>query len=186
MNKSKYFKDLIPLVAICLVASLLLAVFNMITEGPIRENADKEARETRQRIMPAAASFEEQNVPEGLNTCFASKDEGGNVIGYIVTKTVSGYGGEIELTLGADLEGKITGLNVGGDNFSETAGLGAKSKDPEFTDQFMGKATPLTLIKAGGTSAEDTIDAISGATITSTAVVNGVNAMGEAISALMQ
>lgn len=181
MNKSKYFKDLIPLAAICLVASLLLAVFNMITEGPIAENADRAARETRQSIMPAAASFQQQEVSgDAVSTCFAALDDAGGTIGYIVTKTVAGYGGEIELTLGADMEGKITGLSVGGDNFSETAGLGAKSKEPEFTSQFVGKSGELKTNKAGGT-----IDAIAGATITSTAVTGGVSAMNAYIETLI-
>ena len=56
MNK-KSFRDLIPLVAICLIAAALLAVFNMVTEGPIKANAAAEAEKTRIRLLSAAASF---------------------------------------------------------------------------------------------------------------------------------
>ena len=51
----KFFRDLVPLVGFCLIAALLLAVFNMITEGPIAENALRAAQETRTRLLSAAA-----------------------------------------------------------------------------------------------------------------------------------
>ena len=60
----------------------------------------------------------------------------------------------------------------------ETAGLGQKATLPEFYEQFKGKGTKLS-VKKGGGAGENEIDAISGATITSTAVTNVVNAATE-------
>ena len=179
----KYLKDLVPLVGICLVAALLLGIFNMITEGPIAENSARAAQQTRSQLLSTAASFEPVELEEGSNmdSCYQGLDANGDPVGYVVATTVGGYGGEIVVTVGVDNDNVITGINVGGDNFSETAGLGAKSKEPAFTDQFKGKTVPLKLIKANGEKGEDTIDAISGATITSTAVTGGVNSAAKFI-----
>ena len=89
--------------------------------------------------------------------------------------TVTGFGGPIEVTVGVDTHGTVTGLSVGGSSFAETAGLGAKAKEPAFTDQFVGKTAPLTL--------KVDVDAISGATITSRAVTDGVNTAAAAVPA---
>ena len=177
----KFFRDLVPLVGFCLVAALLLAVFNMITEGPIAENALRAAQETRSRLLSDAASFEQIELEEGsaMDSCYEGFDANGESVGYVVETTVGGYAGEIVVTVGLDADNVITGINVGGDNFSETAGLGAKAKEASFTDQFVGESVPLTLAK-GTTGLQDgVIDAISGATITSTAVNGGVNSAGK-------
>ena len=61
---------------------------------------------------------------------------------------------------------------------SETAGLGAKCTEEEFAGQFAGKsANGIEYVKGGGASADNQIDAISGATITTNAVTEGVNAV---------
>lgn len=173
----KYLKDLVPLVAICLVAALLLGVFNMITKGPIAENTARVAQETRTRLLPSAVNFEPVELEEGsaMDSCHAGLDADGNTVGHVVETTVGGYGGEIVVTVGVDADNVITGINVGGENFSETAGLGALAKEAAFTDQFIGEKAPLTLAKGTSGTQDGIIDAISGATITSTAVNGGVN-----------
>ncbi len=103
----------------------------------------------------------------------------GKAVGYVSVGTVTGFGGPVEITVGLDNDTTLTGIRVGGASFSETAGLGAKSKEPAFYEQFAGKSYPVDLSKNGGE-----IDAITAATITSSAVVRGVNntvkAMAEA------
>ena len=179
----KFFRDLVPLVAICLVAALLLAIFNLITEGPIADNARRAAEATRSRLLTAAATFEQLELEEGsaMDSCYEGFDANGESVGYVVETTVGGYAGEIVVTVGLDAENVITGINVGGDNFSETAGLGAKAKEPGFTDQFIGETVPLSLAKGTSGTQDGIIDAISGATITSTAVNGGVNSAGKFI-----
>ena len=61
-------------------------------------------------------------------------------------------------------------MTVGGEGFAETAGLGAKAQEAEFTDQFLGKAGPFTY-------GENGVDAIAGATVTSTAVLEALNSL---------
>ena len=107
-----------------------------------------------------------------ISEVYEGKD-GADIVGYTVKVLPKGYGGEIELIVGISSDGKITGINIG--NMSETPGLGAKAKESDFQSQFTDKpASDLTLVK-GSASSEDEVSAISGATITSTAVTNGVN-----------
>lgn len=184
--KNENLKTLLPLVVICLVAALLLGVFNQITEGPIRENSQKAAMETRQRLLPAASSFEEQSAEDsGLMSLYRGLNDGGETVGYVAETAVNGFGGEIVVTVGMGMDGTITAISVGGDNFSETAGLGALAKEASFTDQFQGRSVPLTVVKGNADRDDTTIDAISGATVTSSAVNNGVNAAGAYMQTLL-
>ncbi|MBQ2617784.1 MAG: FMN-binding protein, partial [Synergistaceae bacterium] len=84
-----------------------------------------------------------------------------------------GYGGQIGFVVGITKDGTVKAINIL--NHSETPGLGAKSTEPEFYGQFADKSSlPLKVVK-GGASNPDEIAAISGATITSNAVTDGVN-----------
>ena len=182
----KYMRDMVPLVVICLVAALLLASFNLLTKDPIEQNSLRAAEETRTRMLPTAASFEAMEVTEGSNmdSVYQGLDASGEPVGYVIQTTVNGYGGEVVVTLGMDMDGVITGVDVGGENFSETPGLGALAKEPKFTQQYIGKTVPLTLVKGNEPKGDNTIDAISGATRTSSAVNGGINLAGKYISDL--
>lgn len=155
----------IILMVFCLVAAAALAVTNLLTKDVIANNAAKESMQTRLALLPGSATFEdmENGVSVGL-------DQDGNVVGYAGVGTANGFGGEVESTVVLYPDGTIAGISVGGANFAETAGLGARAKEPEFAAQFAGKAAPVALKQNGGE-----IDALSGATITSKAVINGVN-----------
>ena len=177
----KYMRDMVPLVVICLISALLLASFNLLTKDPIQQNSQRAAEETRTRMLPAASSFEAMEVTEGSNmdSVYQGLDASGEAVGYVIQTTVNGYGGEVVVTLGMDMDGVITGVDVGGENFSETPGLGALAKEPKFTQQYIGKKVPLTLVKGNEPKGENTIDAISGATRTSSAVNGGINLAGK-------
>ena len=87
------------------------------------------------------------------------------------TTAAQGFAGPVAVTLTLDDSLTIQSIEIGDDQFAETDGLGAKAKDAEFTDQFVGKILPLK---------DGDIDAISGATITTNAVLDAVNAIYEA------
>ena len=159
------------LVFICVIVGGALATVNQLTAGAIEQHAIEEANAARYASFPGADSFEEVtlNADSGIDYCYAAMVNG-EVAGYVVQVTVSGFGGPMELTVGMDLEQKLTGINVGGSDFSETPGLGAKAKDSKFTGQFAGLTIP-TQLGSG-------VDAITGATITSGAVSGGVNKAG--------
>jgi electron transport complex protein RnfG len=170
----KKFPPFAILTVISLCAALLLAMTNAVTVGPIAVASAKAADEARRAVLTDADSFEELSHDDTVSSLYRGL-KGGETIGYTATTTVVGYGGQIEVTVGIDTDGALTGLSVGGSKFAETAGLGAKAKEPAFTGQFVGKTAPLTLKKD--------VDAISGATITSTAVTKGVNIAAAAVAA---
>ncbi len=179
MNK-KYLRDLVPLVVICLVAAALLAGFNLITKGPIEKNAQLAAIQTRESLLQAD-HFEQMELEEGatVTSCYQGFDADGNSVGYVLEIPWNGYASEIVVTVGIDADNKITGISVGGENFKETAGLGALAKEPAFTEQFAQKSIPVKCVRSNEPKGENTVDAINGATITSAAVTAGVNAAGK-------
>ena len=157
------------LTLIALVAALALGATYNGTKDTIAKQEAEKAVAVRQELLPAATDFALCETEEGAAEVWRGLNADGSAAGYVSTGTVTGFGGPVEVTVGTDAEGIITGVRVGGANFQETAGLGAKSKEPAFYEQFTGKAYPVDLTKNGGE-----IDAITAATITSSAVVRGV------------
>jgi Predicted NADH:ubiquinone oxidoreductase, subunit RnfG len=108
-----------------------------------------------------------------INEVMQALDASGQLIGYVITVTDhEGYGGDIQFSMGVTLDGILNGISLL--SISETAGLGMKAGDvlvPQFADK---KVESFTYTKSGSTN-DSEIDAISGATITTNAIVNGVN-----------
>ena len=102
-------------------------------------------------------------------------DEAGDIIGYVLTVTTSeGYGGDITFMVGIRNDGSVNGISML--TISETAGLGMNAQSEEFLSQYAGKQVDQFVYSKSGASAENEIDVITGATITTNAVTNGVNA----------
>lgn len=164
------------LFVICAVASLMLSLTNNITAPVIEQRNIQANNESRQQVLQVAEEFSEvKDVKGDLIEEVYQGTKGGEVVGYTIKTTPKGYGGKVEVMVGISNDGKISGVKIG--NHSETPGLGSKSADPSFKDQYNGKGTktPLNVVK-GNASNENDIVAISGATITSKAVTAGVNA----------
>ncbi len=163
---------------VALVAGLMLGMTNGLTEEKIEEQALLAADAARRNVLPAAQEFELMELKEGaaVQDCYAAKANG-QLAGYTAQITVKGYGGEIEIITGMDIDGAITGISVGGANFAETAGLGARAKEPWFMEQFRGITPPA--VKS------ENVDGISGASITTGAVLSGVNKCADYIKALI-
>ena len=163
----------LALCIIALAAGLLLALTNQLTADRIEEQNAIKANAARASVLPAATEFKALELNQewvaslGVDNCYEGYDEAGNLVGYTSQITVKGYGGEIEVVVGMDLEGVVTGVSVGGADFAETAGLGAKTKEPAFTDQFIGIVPPAVL--------KENVDSVTGASISSGAVVSAVN-----------
>ena len=150
---------------ITLVAALLLAGVNEITKTKIAEAEKNSNVQAMKMLFAEADEFKEisKSVTEGF------KD--GQSIGFCVNVSPKGYGGEIKLMVGIDCENKVTGIEVL--SHSETPGLGAKSTSDEFKSQFKGKDTDLGVVKTK-TQNSDEIQAITGATVTSRAITDGI------------
>jgi len=150
-----------------------------------RELADIVAR---QDVFPEADSFEK--ISEEKLSKFENKaiidvyyaKSGDDVVGYVVKTRPSGFSGNIDVTTGVTLEGIITGVRIG--NNQETPGLGAKSMLPEFYGNYNGLSIVSTIGVNKVSPGENEILAISGATITSQAVTDGVNFINEIFNQL--
>jgi electron transport complex protein RnfG len=189
-EKKSMIKDALILFAITLVAGLLLGIVYNVTKEPIAQQKEKAKTEASKNVFAAAESFENYDefnadtAAQALSSAGLSGmdidevscafDGSGSLLGYVITVTDhNGYGGDIQFSMGVTLDGTLNGISLL--SISETAGLGMKAGDvlvPQFADK---KAEQFTYTKTGST-ADSEIDAISGATITTTAVVNGVNA----------
>ena len=176
------FKLGLNLLIISAVAALLLALTNSVTASTIAQRNEQANAEARKLVLESAQDFEQVKDVKTDNSkgvevseIYEAKDASGNTVGYTLKVLPSGYGGTIELMVGIDsANGQVSGINVVSN--SETAGLGAKATDLEFSDQYKGKPLEELSVLKNGTPGDTEIKAISGATITSTAVTNGVDA----------
>ena len=176
------FKLGLNLLIISAVAALLLAFTNNVTADTIAKRNEQANAEARKLVLESAQDFEQVKDVKSDNSkgvevseIYEAKDASGNTVGYTLKVLPSGYGGTIELMVGIDsANGQVSGINIVSN--SETAGLGAKATDPEFSDQYKGKPLEELSVLKNGTPGDTEIKAISGATITSTAVTNGVDA----------
>ncbi len=176
------------MVAITLIAGLLLGIVYQVTKEPIAVQEAKAKQEACQEVFADAASFDAVEVAmveesawnsagygqETIDEVMMAKDSAGSTLGYVVTVTTKeGYGGDIRFTVGVRMDGTVNGISIL--SISETAGLGMQAEavlKPQFADKNVEK---FEYTKSGATS-ENQVDAISGATITTNAVTNGVNA----------
>ena len=180
MTMGQIIKKLtVPLVAICLVCSFLVAYAHDATKATIAKKAADDTKAAYAMVFPNVGDLTKEKAPAPSKTNLikdiqCSKKDG-KVNGYIYTVTPSGYGGPMEVMVGIGSDNKITGIKVL--QHGETPGLGAKSTEPEFPKEFVGKETKseIKVIKSGSPKADE-IRAITAATITSRAVTSGVNA----------
>jgi electron transport complex protein RnfG len=155
------------LVIVCLVAAIGLSQVYLVTQPLIEKQKTDAVTNALGQVLPAAASFEEQE--EGL---WYGLDRDGSKVGIVFRCAPRGYGGPVETMVGVDLNGQVAGIRIASpaEGMKETPGLGLKSRDDWFRDQFKGlTADQVRLKKDGGP-----LDAISAATITSRAVAEGV------------
>lgn len=186
-------RDAIILFFITLFAGLALGAVHEVTLEPIAQAQLAANTATYKQVYPEAASFEEVEGAADLiaaaaadlasqgygnvrvDAAQAALDANGSVIGYLITSNSSdGYNGDVQISVGVTAEGNLTG--VGFLSISETPGLGMKAKEPEFKDQFAGKPAATFEVTKMAPSADNQIQAISGATFTSKAVTGAVNA----------
>lgn len=156
------------LLVIAIVAGGILVLVNSLTADQAASKATAEQKAAMLRVFPGAQGFTELPLAEGaeVSRCYAAAANN-KIIGHVAGITVTGYGGPVDILVGVDMEGSITGVSVGGDKFHETPGLGEKVLYPAFTDQFKGLVSPVAL--------NEGVNVITGATISSSAVVSGVN-----------
>ncbi len=160
------------LACICIVVSALLGYVNSITKDKIAAISFEKMQKAMADIMPGC-SFEEITLDKSspLDALYTAKDSSNNSVGVCSKVTVSGFANDIVLIVGIKNDGSVAGVRI--TEINETAGLGSRTNDPEWLSQFNGLSGKLNLVRKSKTVPTDVV-AVSGATISSTAVTKGV------------
>lgn len=176
-----YLRIIGTLFVITAVVAVMLALVNGLTRPTIQRLAEEKRIAALEEVMPDA-TYEafEYNGGDSRILALQGAFRQDELAGYCVQVSTNGFGGAIEMMVGVDVNGRVTGVSIL--SMSETAGLGARASEPEFLGQYAGTFGSVTLKKDDAQNGE--IDAISGATITSRAVTGGVDAALNAVAEL--
>jgi len=152
------------LLAISVIFTVALAGVYQMTEPAIRQGEIDAANEARAFVLEGAESFTEivAPYPEGVAEVYKAD----NGAGYVVRAAGSGYGGPVTFMIGVGADGDVVGITVFDHN--ETPGLGSKIGEEAYLRKYIGSADP------------DSVDGITGATITSGALKSALRLAGEA------
>ena len=189
--KNKILHDAVILTVITIVAGFLLGLVHDVTLKPIADATFKKQQAAYRNVFKDADSFEEyadfdadaatqaaadagfvNDLVEGAQVAL---DASGNPLGYVITVTSTECSqANITLSMGVTMEGVLNGYETTA--ISETPGLGSKVADADFKSQFEGKSVETFTVTKTGASSDSEIDALSGATISTRAVTNAINA----------
>ncbi len=193
MNSTFYknfVKPVLTLALITLIAGVALSTVYTVTKDPIEANELAKKRAAYKAVCEAAADFVDIDAANAaiasqgsayadgtfgsttIDEAYAAVDANGNVVGYVFSITNgNAYNPPLKLALGVAPDGTV--LKISFTELNETPGKGSKADDAAFKDQFNGHAVDAFVLNGSG---EEGIDAISGATVTSKAVLFAVNA----------
>lgn len=156
-------KNLMPSITALIAAAVILFGASAVLPAAAEERTAQERQQVMALLLPGNTSFEEEAY-EGEDTNITGVYKGET--GYVIETTVAGYVDDIVMWIGVDNDGEVTGVTVR--DMSETRGLGSKAKtDMAFLQQFMGTS--------GDAALGENVDALTGATVTSKAVVKSIN-----------
>ena len=158
--KNDFVKPIVVLMLICLVIAAALAFTNKTTAPIIEETQRLKAEAARKEVLPDADSFELMDLsdlPARVTEIYKSTND----VGFVFMLKTKGYSGDMKLICGIDKDGKIVACKTLSQ--TETQGLGTRTTEPEFRDQFVGKDSSLS-----------GVDTITGATISSKAYLAAI------------
>jgi len=192
-------EDLIPkpviiLTVITLIAGACLSGVYVMTSDRIAANRERANQQALLAVCPDASTFAHvdavdeavaaaEGQPYGtgfgnsyINKALAAEDASGSTVGYVIEVTSKdAYDGSLTLVVGIRTDGTINSISF--TELNETAGMGMLCKEDAFRTQFDNvNVSEFTLNKTGTSTEENVIDSVSGASTTSGAVVNAVNA----------
>lgn len=189
MNK-KIVHDALILTAFTLVLGFVLGLVYEITKEPIAAADAATAQAAYKEVFEEADSFEayegfdkeaalslmeENGYNDEITDVQTAKGSDGSTLGYVITVLAKdGSQANITFSVGIAADGTVNGYSI--TSIAETPGLGDKAKTEEFSGQFRKKQVEKFEVVKQAPASDSEIEAISGATITSRAMANGVNA----------
>ena len=174
---------IVTLTVVAILAGLALARSYQYAHPLIEANKLKELKEAIFVVLPGAERYDEIQV--GKTTVYRGMDVAGSLIGYAFIASGGGFQGKLKIMIGIGSELiALTGIRVL--ESLETPGLGAKITEAPFESQFSGLeiSPPVQYVKnrrPDEPKAPNEIDAITGATISSKAVVHIINTAASAV-----
>lgn len=168
-QKASILRLTLTLLVITSAVSAVLAGVNMLTKDKIAAMQEKKTLDAVAQVMEGDATLLTDVPCEGMIQAVYDCANG-----YAVQVSTVGFGGDMVMIVGVTHAGKVTGVSI--ISHTETAGLGAVAADDSakgkaFREQFTQLTGPFAVTKDGGQ-----VDAITGATVTSRAVTQGINA----------
>lgn len=148
------------LFAICAIAALLLSLVYALTEPKINQQKEEAQQRAIREVLTGAEEIETR-YKDGI-TYYEAKDKAGKLLGYIFITETQGYASTIRIAASINPQGRIIAIKILEQN--ETPGIGSRITEEAFTDKFKHKEVEQL----------DNIDAISAATISSSAVIKAV------------
>ena len=174
-------KSSLALLIISALSALFLSGVHTITRAPIEQQRLMYENAAIAEILPGVTETRQMEAGAGIVTgAVSGYNAGGVLIGYVVSASARGYSGPVGIIAGFDTRGTLTGVRVVMQ--SETPGLGSLIQEPVFLSQFEGLSGPFQVTRARGGSRPDEIETLASATISTNAVVIGVNAAIEYIN----
>lgn len=158
----------VTLFIITAVSGAVLSLVNALTADTIAMRQEAARQKAMACVMPSADVFSDLYSENTDIQRISGAYKGTKFVGYCVEVSSNGFGGAIELMVGVNPNGKVTGVTILG--HGETPGLGARAENPDFLGQYVGKSGKISVGQGG-----NAVNAITGATITSKAVTEGVN-----------
>lgn len=176
MQKLKFLKPAIPLTVISVIIALLLAVVNAVTADRIVQNTLIEKENAIKNIFSECDTFKSSSATfeNSVSDAGSVLNANGEVIGYYADVSPIGFKGEISLIVGTDTEGTV--INVVLLAASETPGVGTKATDSSYLSNYSGLAL----------DGIDGVDTITGATISSRAVRQGIKSAVQTIENILK
>lgn len=189
-NKKEFPMAAVNLTIITLIAGLALSGVYAMTKDKIAEQKMAASAASFKEVCPDAEKFsydddltaaiETTTYDESLgrtriNEVVVGEAADGSVVGYVMSATSSdGFDGDITFSIGFAPDGTVNSIAF--TELNETAGMGMLCGEDAFKNQFNGvKTDAFKLNKSGGSTADNEIDSVSGASTSSGAIVNAVN-----------
>lgn len=191
-QKIDFLRLALTLFAITALVAVMLALANYFTAPIILASAQERLNNSLNSLMADAVSFElvEEYEPQvnlgsvkvSVPAVYSAVDANGQSIGYCVRVTPVGYSDLIEMIVAINGEGAVSGVQIL--SIADTPGIGMKVQtDEEFQKSVYGITDVVKIVKTAPSNKSE-VQVISGATISSTAYINGVNAAVEVVQNL--
>lgn len=173
-NWQSIFKPTVVMLCICIIVTLALSGTNLLTADRISEMTENTQKEAMSLVMPADGYSPVTVKSDGKEYTAHKAEKDNELLGYIFVINEKGYGGDVSVMTAVKTDGTVAAVKVL-DASNETPGLGQNTAKESFYSQYAGHKNGISVVKNSPNEANNEIEAVTGATISSKAVTRAVN-----------